>query len=281
MSQLLLKSCEEVLVIGCGLMGAGISQVVAQSGYRVTVIDKSERELEKGRKQIEKGLKKLDISVKNEILSRINFSTKLEDGSNCSLAIEAIPENLEMKLALFRKLEQLLKQDSILASNTSSLSISAMSAVTSKPDRVIGLHFFSPVPVMKLVEVVHSMNTSKETVNWAINFGKSLGKETILSQDYPGFIVNRMLVPMLNEAAFLVLEGHDPINVDQGMKLGANHPIGPLKLADMVGLDVLLNTLESLYDGFNDSKFRPCPLLKRMVEAGHLGKKSGRGFFSY
>ena len=174
-----------------------------------------------------------------------------------------------------------MKPDAIMASNTSSLSIAAMSSATQRPAQLVGLHFFSPVPIMQLLEIVVSINTSKETVEWAKNFGETLKKQTIVANDYPGFTVNRVLVPMLNEAAFLVMEGNDPADVDKGLMLGANHPIGPLKLADMVGVDVLLFTLESLYEGFNDSKYRPCPLLKRMVEAGHLGKKSGRGFYQY
>ncbi|PLT32142.1 3-hydroxybutyryl-CoA dehydrogenase [Bacillus sp. V5-8f] len=262
-------------------MGAGITQVVAQAGIKVVVVDRTEEDLIKGKKRIEKSLKKQGVTEVEEIKKRITFSTQLNDGKNANLVIEAIPEKLDLKKELFVKLDKLLKPEAIIASNTSSLSIAAMSSVTKRPERVIGLHFFSPVPIMNLLEIVVSINTSKHIVEWAKAFGEQLGKKTIIAKDYPGFTVNRVLVPMLNEAAFLVMEGNEPLEIDKGMMLGANHPIGPLKLSDMVGVDVVLHTLESLYQGYNDSKYRPCPLLKRMVEAGHLGKKTGRGFYEY
>jgi 3-hydroxybutyryl-CoA dehydrogenase len=214
-------------------------------------------------------------------LERIKGTTTLEDGRLAELVIEAIPEKLEVKQAVFRELDRIAQPDAILASNTSSLSIAAIGSVTRRPEKVVGMHFFSPVPVMDLLEIVRSMRTSEETMQQVMAVGKQLGKKTIVAKDYPGFTVNRVLVPMLNEAAYLVMEGNDPEDVDYGMMLGANHPVGPLRLADYVGIDVLLFTLESLYDGFNDSKYRPCPLLKRMVEAGMLGKKTGQGFYSY
>ncbi|TWI53983.1 3-hydroxyacyl-CoA dehydrogenase family protein [Halalkalibacter nanhaiisediminis] len=281
MSQLSLKQCNEVLVIGCGLMGAGIAQVVAQAGFNVIVMDRTEEDLIKGKNQIEKALRKQDATAQEEIKKRIIFSTRISDGKNADLAIEAIPEKIDQKKELFVTLDELLKPEAILASNTSSLSIADMSSVTKRPEQVIGLHFFSPVPIMQLLEIVVSINTSKVVIEWAQAFGEKLRKKTIIAKDYPGFVVNRVLVPMLNEAAFLVMEGNAPSEIDKGLMLGANHPIGPLKLTDMVGVDVVLYTLQSLYEGYNDSKYRPCPLLKRMVEAGHLGKKTGRGFYEY
>lgn len=178
-------------------------------------------------------------------------------------------------------LDEIVQPNAVLASNTSSLSIAAIGSVTKRPEKVIGLHFFSPVPIMRLLEIVTSIETSEETLKRAQQYGKEIHKETVIAQDYPGFIVNRILLPMMNEAAYLVMEGTAPEEVDRGLMLGANHPIGPLRLADQCGLDTTLYALESLYDGFSDSKYRPCPLLKRMVEAGHLGRKSGKGFYEY
>ncbi|MFZ4453552.1 3-hydroxyacyl-CoA dehydrogenase family protein [Salibacterium aidingense] len=281
MSQWSLNPCKEVLVIGCGLMGAGIAQVVSQAGINVVVSDRTEADLEKGKKQIEKGLAKQNERDAGTVLNRITFTTNAEDGKNSDIAIEAVPEKIELKKEVFQTLDSFMKPEAILASNTSSLSIAAISSVTERPEKVIGTHFFSPVPIMKLLEIVRGINTSEETAAFARSFSEQIDKEVITAQDYPGFTVNRVLVPMLNEAAFLIMEGNDPADVDKGMMYGANHPIGPLKLADMVGIDVLLFTLESLYEGFNDSKYRPCPLLKRMVEARHLGKKSGKGFYDY
>ncbi|MGE7918146.1 3-hydroxyacyl-CoA dehydrogenase family protein [Viridibacillus sp. NPDC093762] len=282
MQQPLLKSFEEVLVVGSGLMGAGIAQVIAESGVKVILVDRTEFELERAKKQIEKMVNKLKGNDGlQETLDRITFSTKIQDGHNCLLAIEAVPEKLEIKKAIFKQLDELLPEHAIIASNTSSLSIAAISSVTKRPENIVGMHFFSPVPIMNLVEVVEGINTSHKTVETIQQFGEQIGKQVILAKDYPGFTVNRVLVPMLNEAAFLVMEGNDPAEIDLGLMLGANHPIGPLKLTDSVGVDVLFFTLESLYEGFNDSKYRPCPLLKRMVEAGHLGKKSGKGFYDY
>lgn len=280
-SQLSLNPCKKVFVVGCGLMGAGITQVVAQAGLEVVTYDRTEADLERGRKQISKGISKKSEEEQQAILERIRFTTNMEDGKDGDLVIEAVPEKLEIKKEVFKKLDDLMKPEAILASNTSSLSIAAVSSVTKRPGKVVGLHFFSPVPVMKLLEIVRGINTDDETIEFAHAFAEQIGKETIVAQDYPGFTVNRVLVPMMNEAAYLVFEGNDPEEIDRGLMLGANHPIGPLKLADMVGIDVLFFTLESLYEGFNDSKYRPCPLLRRMVEAGYLGKKSGKGFYEY
>jgi len=278
---------KHVMVVGAGLMGAGIAQITAKAGYRVTLVDRTEADLARGKQQIEKSTSSLvkkgtyaEEEAQN-ILAQIQLTTKLADGKDADLVIEAIPEKLQLKQAMFKELDEIVKADAILASNTSSLSIAAIGSVTRRPEKVVGLHFFSPVPVMALLEIVRSMRTSEETMWQAQAFGERLGKKTIVAKDYPGYTVNRVLVPMLNEAAYLVMEGNDPHDIDKGMILGANHPVGPLRLADYVGIDVLLFTLESLYEGFNDSKYRPCPLLKRMVEAGLLGKKSGRGFYQY
>src|SRR5699024_627397 len=262
-------------------MGDGIAQVIAQAGIKVISVDRTEEDLARGEQQIKKGIAKKETNEQNKILSNITFSTNMKDGKDADLVIEAVPEKLDIKRSVFKQLDEIMQPNAILATNTSSLSIAAISSATSRPERVVGLHFFSPVPIMKLLEVVQSINTSEEVMVFAKEFAKQIGKEMIIAKDYPGFTVNRVLVPMINEAAYLVLEGNDPEDIDRGMMLGANHPIGPLKLADMVGIDVLLFTLESLYDGFDDSKYRPCPLIKRMVEAGRLGKKSGRGFYQY
>ncbi|MRG87578.1 3-hydroxybutyryl-CoA dehydrogenase [Salinibacillus xinjiangensis] len=262
-------------------MGAGITQVIAQAGIKVIANDRTEADLERGKKQIQKGIRKKSEEEQQTILENITFTTSMEDGKDSDLVIEAVPEKLEIKKDVFALLDQFMKPEAILATNTSSLSIAAISSATERPEKVIGLHFFSPVPIMKLLEIVKGINTGEETVEFGNMFAEQIGKKVIVANDFPGFTVNRVLVPMLNEAAFLVMEGNDPEEVDRGMMLGANHPIGPLKLADMVGVDVLLHTLESLYEGFNDSKYRPCPVLKRMVEAGHLGKKSGQGFYQY
>lgn len=281
MSQLSLKPCKQVLVVGCGLMGAGITQVIAQAGIKVISYDRTEEDLARGKKQIKKGISKKSKDEQNSILENITYTTVMEDGKNSDLVIEAVPEKLSIKKEVFAMLDRFMKPEAILATNTSSLSIASISSVTQRPEQVIGLHFFSPVPVMKLLEVVRGINTSDHSVEFSKQFAEQVGKEVIVANDFPGFTVNRVLVPMLNEAAFLVMEGNNPTDIDRGMMLGTNHPVGPLKLADLVGVDVLLFTLESLYDGFNDSKYRPCPLLKRMVEAGHLGKKTGQGFFQY
>lgn len=281
MSKILSNPVKKLLVVGCGLMGAGIAQVSAEAGINVVVTDRTEQDLEIGKQQILKGISKKSIEIQQQILSNITFTTNLEEGSDSDLVIEAVPEKLDIKQAVFKQLDEIMNPDAILASNTSSLSIAAISAVTKRPEKVIGLHFFSPVPIMKLLEIVVGINTNEETVEFGKAFANQIRKEVIIAKDYPGFTVNRVLVPMMNEAAFLVMEGNEPEDIDKGMIYGCNHPIGPLKLADSVGIDVLLFTLESLYEGFDDSKYRPCPLLKRMVEAGHLGKKSGKGFYDY
>lgn len=263
-------------------MGAGIAHVLAENGVHVTLVDQNARELERAQQRIVKAHERKHSETEvQSILGNILFSTDMNEGKHCILAIEAVPEKMEIKQAVFKRLDELLPPQAILASNTSSLSIAAMSSVTTRPAQVVGMHFFSPVPSMRLVEIVRGINTSEETIEKVREFGEQIGKELIIAKDLPGFTVNRALVPFLNEAAYLVMEGNDPEEIDRGLMLGANHPIGPLRLIDSLGVDVLLFTIESLYEGFNDSKYRPCPLLKRMVGAGHLGKKSGKGFYVY
>ncbi|WP_312124250.1 3-hydroxyacyl-CoA dehydrogenase family protein [Lysinibacillus boronitolerans] len=277
----------QVMVVGAGLMGSGIAQVFALSGFKVLLTDRTEDDLNRGRnyitKSIQSMLKKEKYTVEDEkrIHENIDYSSDIQLGKNVDLVIEAVPEKLAIKQEVFKMLDTIVQPNAILASNTSSLSIAAIGSVTRRPEKVIGLHFFSPVPIMRLLEIVTSIETSEETLNRVQFYGKEINKESVIAQDYPGFIVNRILLPMMNEAAFLVMEGTAPEEVDRGLMLGANHPIGPLRLADQCGLDTTLYALESLYEGFSDSKYRPCPLLKRMVEAGHLGRKSGKGFYDY
>ncbi|MEK5232453.1 3-hydroxyacyl-CoA dehydrogenase NAD-binding domain-containing protein [Lysinibacillus sp. FSL K6-0232] len=278
---------QQVMVVGAGLMGSGIAQVFALAGFQVILTDRTEADLARGRnyitKSIQSMLKKEKYTLEDEqkIYANIHYTSDIKLGKNVDLVIEAVPEKLAIKQEVFKMLDEIVQPNAILASNTSSLSIAAIGSVTKRPEKVIGLHFFSPVPIMRLLEIVTSIETSEETLKRAQQYGKEIHKETVIAQDYPGFIVNRILLPMMNEAAYLVMEGTAPEEVDRGLMLGANHPIGPLRLADQCGLDTTLYALESLYDGFSDSKYRPCPLLKRMVEAGHLGRKSGKGFYDY
>ena len=269
-------------------MGSGIAQAGALSGYDVTMQDISDKQVATGIKGITKSLERLAAREKissddqSSALARIQGTTILEDLSECDVVIEAATENIDLKIAVFGQLDELCKSDAILASNTSSLSITRLAAATRRPDRVIGLHFFNPVPIMKLVEIVRALQTSDETFTEMDTLTRQLGKEPVSVQDSPGFVVNRMLVPMINEAIFVLHEGlASAEEIDTAMKLGANHPIGPLALADMIGVDVCLFVMEILHNDFADSKFRPCPLLKKMGNAGYLGRKSGRGFFNY
>ncbi|MGN7477163.1 3-hydroxyacyl-CoA dehydrogenase family protein [Solibacillus silvestris] len=277
----------KVLVVGAGLMGSGISQVIALAGIPVVLVDRAESDIERGKKIIEKSISsmrkrdKYSEDDERRIHQNIQFSTNLQDGAEADLVIEAIPENMELKKEMFRKLDAIIQPKAILASNTSSLSIAEISSATNRPENVIGMHFFSPVPLMALLEIVTSLSTASETLEAVKQFGVKINKQTVVAQDYPGFIVNRILLPMMNEAAFLVMEGTPVEDVDNAMRLGANHPIGPLKLADECGLDTTLSALETLYKDFADSKYRPCPLLKKLVESGKLGRKSGEGFYNY
>lgn len=278
-----------VLVIGAGQMGSGIAQVCAQSGFSVTLHDVNEEQVKKGLATMEKLLQRsvekerMTEEEKNETLNRIRLSSDLASASkDADLVIEAIIENMEIKQSLFKQLDDLTPEHAILASNTSSLSITEIAAATNRPEKVIGMHFMNPVPVMKLVEIIRALQTSDETYDVIADMTKKLYKTSVESKDYPGFIANRILIPMINEAIYTVYEGVASIeDVDTVMKLGANHPMGPLQLADFIGLDTCLYIMEVLYEGFGDSKYRPCPLLRQYVQAGWYGRKSGRGFYSY
>ncbi|XKH60939.1 3-hydroxybutyryl-CoA dehydrogenase [Halomonas sediminis] len=274
-------------VVGAGTMGQGIAQVLISSGFDTQLYDVADEQLGRARGNIEKGLSKLvakdklSEADKNAALARLSTSTALDALSDCEVIIEAAPEQPALKEKLFRDLSH-LSSDAILASNTSSLSLTRLAAVCERPERVVGMHFFNPVPVLKLVEVIRAEQTSDATVERIERLAEALGKTAVSVGDSPGFAVNRLLVPMINEAAFLVQEGAaTPAAVDAAMKLGAAHPMGPLALADLIGLDVCLAIMNVLQDGFGDPKYRPCPLLKRMVDAGYLGRKTGRGFHRY
>lgn len=278
---------KRIAVIGGGLMGAGIAQNAAESGRKVTIIEVNEDRAAQSLKNIEKQLNRkveknrIDEQAKQKALDLIEAKTSMEEIKDAEIVIEAVPEDLNIKKDTFAKIDQYANEHAVLASNTSGLSIAAIGAATKRPEKVIGFHYFYPVPVMELVEVIPSIITDQSTIDTMYSFAEIIGKKPVLCQDYPGFIVNRLLIPMVNEAAYLVMEGADPRDVDNAMKLGANHRMGPITLADFVGLDVLLATMEGLYQGFQDSKYRPCPLLKKIVESGNYGKKTGRGFYQY
>lgn len=279
---------KKIMVVGSGQMGSGIAQVMAQNGYDVILNDIKEEFVQKG---LDKISKQLDRDVqkqrrteeeKQEILNRFTLSTDYKDAADVQLVIEAATENKKIKLDIFKQLGEIAPVETILASNTSSLSITEIARATNRPDKVIGMHFFNPVPVMKLVEVNRALTTSTETADIIQELSRKVGKTAIDVKDSPGFAVNRILIPMINEAIFTVFEGVATAEeVDEAMKLGANHPMGPIALADYIGLDVCLAIMEVLYEGFNDPKYRPCPLLKKYVEAGRLGKKTGQGFYIY
>jgi len=278
---------QRIGVVGAGTMGQGIAQVVAASGFNVRLYDVADEQLTRAKSAIDKGFEKLvtkekmTAEGKQEALARLSTTTALDALSDCSVIIEAAPEQPALKEKLFRDLSH-LSSDAILASNTSSLSLTRLAAVCERPERVVGMHFFNPVPVLKLVEVIRAEQTSDATVERIEALAKALGKTAVPVGDAPGFAVNRLLVPMINEAAFIVQEGTaTPEAIDDAMKLGAAHPMGPLALADLIGLDVCLAIMYVLQEGFGDPKYRPCPLLKRMVAAGYLGRKSGRGFYIY
>ncbi len=278
----------KVGVLGAGQMGSGIAHVLAVREIDVVLFDIAEEQLSKAIAGIEKNLERqakkgeLDSAAIPAIVGRIRTTKVMEDLADCDMAIEAVTEREALKLEIFRKLDGIVKKDAILASNTSSIPITRIAAVTGRQDKVIGMHFMNPVPVMKLVEVIRGLATSDETFNATASLIEKLGKEKAVSADYPGFIVNRILIPMINEAAFALFEGIATVeDIDKGMKLGTNQPMGPLTLADFIGLDTCLAIMNVLYEGFKDTKYRPCPLLVKMVEAGFLGKKTGRGFYTY
>ncbi len=275
-------------VLGAGQMGNGIAHVFAQYGYQVFLFDIAEAQLEKAlttiRQNLERQAKKGVIaeSLVGETVGRIMTTKNLTDLSDCDFCVEAVTEHEPLKLDIFRKLDDIVQPSAILASNTSSIPITKIASVTKRPDKVIGMHFMNPVPVMKLVEVIRGHATSDATFRTTAELVAKLEKELAVSQDYPGFIVNRILMPMINEAAFALYEGIATAeDIDKGMKLGTNQPMGPLTLADFIGLDTCLAIMNVLYDGFKDPKYRPCPLLVKMVYAGYLGRKSGRGFYTY
>jgi 3-hydroxybutyryl-CoA dehydrogenase len=277
-----------ILIVGAGTMGSGIAQIVAQAGYNVFLNDVKDEFIQGGLTRIDKDLSKLvakgklEEQVKNDTIARIKPLGKSEDGQDIDLVIEAIVENMEIKQNLFSKLAELYTDGTIFASNTSALSLTEIASKVAQPDKFIGMHFFNPVPVMKLVEIIKGAQTSEDTFNKVKDFVEKIGKTGVAVNEAPGFVVNRMLVPMINEAVYTLAEGiASAEDIDTAMRLGANHPIGPLALADLIGLDVCLAIMETLYDGFGDPKYRPCPLLRKMVLAGHLGRKTGRGFFQY
>ncbi len=277
-----------VLVCGSGTMGSGIAQVFATAGYKVVVCDSARSQLDRARAGIEKSLAKLTEkgAIKDEqrvgAIANLTYTTSLEDGREAGLAVEAIFEDEGAKSEIFRNLDALLAPDAILASNTSSIPITRLGSVTRRAGKVIGMHFMNPVPLMKLVEIIKGAATSDETLRSIVALTAEIGKTPVEVNDYPGFISNRVLMPMINEAIFALMEGVATKEaIDTIMKLGMNHPMGPLALADFIGLDVCLHIMEVLHEGYGDPKYRPCPLLRKMVEAGYLGKKSGRGFYSY
>ncbi|USG65452.1 3-hydroxybutyryl-CoA dehydrogenase [Brevibacillus ruminantium] len=279
---------QTIMVVGAGQMGSGIAQVSAQAGFRVILNDVKQEFVERGLGIISKNLSRnvekgrMSEEEKQEVLSRLTLSTDLSDGKAADFVIEAVTENMAVKTEIFKKLDEVCPAHTVLASNTSSLPITEIAAVTTRPEKVIGMHFMNPVPVMKLVEIIRGLQTADEVYQLTEDLSKQMAKVPVSVNDFPGFVSNRVLMPMINEAIYCVYEGvATPEAIDEVMKLGMNHPMGPLTLADFIGLDTCLYIMEVLYEGFGDSKYRPCPLLRKYVKAGWLGKKSGRGFYVY
>jgi 3-hydroxybutyryl-CoA dehydrogenase len=277
---------ERILVVGAGQMGGGIAQVAATAGLQVTLVDVDEPALERGLAAVRTSLTRLQqkgvVDDPEAVLARISASTELESGRDCGLMVEAAPERFELKADLFARADALLAPEAILTSNTSSIPIGRLAACTGRPDRVCGMHFFNPVPILQLVELIRGLDTSDETAAAVRACAERMGKTVAESRDVPGFLSNRILLPMLNEAVFCLYEGvGDADSIDTVMRLGMAHPLGPLALADLIGLDTCLAILEVLHAGLGDPKYRPCPLWRQYVDAGRLGRKSGRGFHLY
>ena len=279
---------QKIFVVGAGTMGSGIAQVFAENGFDVIIRDVDIKFVERGLGVIENNLKKsvekgkITEEEKNKVLGRIKGTVDINEAKDADFVIEAAIENMEIKKQIFKELDNICKEGTILATNTSSLSITEIASSTARPEKVIGMHFFNPVPVMKLVEVIKGMKTSEETFNTVKELAQKLGKTPVEVNEAPGFVVNRILIPMINEAIGVLADGvASASDIDEAMKLGANHPIGPLALSDLIGNDVVLAIMEVLYQEFGDSKYRPHPLLRKMVRAGLLGRKTGKGFFEY